>query len=176
MSGLDGYRTLLLDSSFRAIRTLSWQRSLTLDLQDRVDVLEYYESVAVRTPSTEFPVPAVIRLRQYLRFVRFSIAFSRKNVFLRDNFQCQYCASHPAVRQLTIDHVLPRSRGGGTDWENIVTACGPCNRRKGNRTPREARMPLLREPMRPRTLPDQHGVQRAGEIPEEWRDYLPVAG
>ncbi len=175
MARLEGFRTLLLDSGCRPLRTLSWQRALTLDLQDRVDVLEYYDEVA-RTTSTAFQLPAVIRLRQYLRFLRFRVAFSRRNVFLRDAYQCQYCTRHPAARNLTLDHVLPRSRGGRTSWSNIVTACGSCNRRKGSRTPREANMPLLRDPVQPRTLPTQRGVRKVGDIPDEWREYLPAVG
>ncbi|MBW2255483.1 MAG: HNH endonuclease [Deltaproteobacteria bacterium] len=174
MSRLDGFRTLLLDSTFRPLRAISWKRAIILDMQDRVDVVEYYDEV-VRTPSTALPLPAVVRLRQYLRVLRRGVAFTRRNVLMRDTFECQYCGDRPGYRELTLDHVVPRSRGGVLCWENVVTACQRCNRRKGSRTPHEARMRLLRLPKRPTFLP----VVRAGadeEAPVEWVEYLHAVG
>ena len=175
MSRLDGFRTLMLDSAFRPLRTIPWQRAVVLDLQDRVDAIEYYDEV-VRTPSTVFPLPAVVRLRQYLRLARPGVSFSRRNVLLRDAFQCQYCGCRPPIRELTMDHVLPRSRGGGTTWDNVVTACRRCNVRKGNRTPREARMTLATHPRRPLCLPLQRTTLTGEDLPPEWVDYLDLAG
>lgn len=95
-------------------------------------------------------VPRVLHLRRYERMRRPVIRLSRKNLMLRDEHQCQYCARHLPTRELNIDHVLPRSRGGSDSWENLVTACRPCNLRKGRRTPEEAAMRLLRAPIAPR--------------------------
>ncbi len=171
MSRLDGCRTLLLDSTCRPLKAIPWQRAIVLDLQDRVDVVEYYEEV-VHTPTRALPLPAVIRIRQYLRLSARGVGFTRRNVLLRDDFECQYCGEAPPPRALTLDHVIPRSRGGPMTWENVVAACRPCNHRKGSRTPREARMPLRTVPVRPLYLP----VLRAGladpDPPEEWKLYL----
>lgn len=173
MSRLDGIRTLLLDATYRPLRAVSWKRAIVLDLQDRVDVVEYYDEV-VHTPSTTVPLPAVIRLRQYLRLYHRGVAFTRRNVLLRDKFQCQYCGDRPAMRELTLDHVVPRSRGGAMSWENVVAACQTCNHRKGSRTPREARMILRRAPSRPLFLPVLRPGLGGDETPVEWTEYLEV--
>lgn len=176
MSRLDGLRTLLLDATYRPMRAISWQRAIVLDLQDRVDVVEYYDEV-VHTPRTAIPLPAVMRLRQYLKLYRRGVPFTRRNVLLRDRHECQYCGARPAVAHLTLDHVVPRARGGSMSWENVVTCCETCNRRKGCNTPREARMPLRREPTRPLVLPVQRrGVVMVEGAPEEWRMYLEAVG
>ena len=114
MSRLEHLRTLLLDSSCRPVGTLSWQRAVVLDWQDRVDVLDYYDEV-VRTANDAFPLPAVARVRQYLKYLTWRMPFSRRALFLRDAYTCQYCGAQPSQRLLTLDHVLPRSRGGGTN-------------------------------------------------------------
>lgn len=172
MSRLDAYRTLLLDSACRPMKSISWQRAVVLDWEDRVDVLAWHDEV-VRTPAEELPLPSVVRLRQFLRFLRPRVSFSRRNVYLRDGFACQYCGDQPSQRHLTLDHVIPRSRGGATSWDNIVTACGECNRRKGNRTPGEARMPLRRVPWEPAGLPGASPtVFGVDEVPESWRAWL----
>lgn len=154
------------------MRAIPWQRAITLDLQDRVDVVEYYDEV-VHTPRVALPLPAVMRLRQYLKLYRRGVPFTRRNVLLRDRHECQYCGSRPAVARLTLDHVVPRARGGAMSWENVVTCCEICNRRKGCRTPREAHMPLRREPTRPLVLPMlRPGLRMSEEAPQEWRLYL----
>jgi 5-methylcytosine-specific restriction endonuclease McrA len=174
MSRLDGYRTLLLDSGCRPQCAIPWQRALILDLEDRVDVLEYYDEV-VRTPREELPLPAVIRLRQYLRVVPRSVALTRRNLILRDRATCQYCGRRPHLRDITMDHVLPRSRGGPTHWENVVLACGPCNHRKGSRTPLEAGMPLAIKPGRPDFLPTTRRALAVADPPPEWMAWLGAA-
>lgn len=169
---LDNYRTLLLDNGYQPLSVLGWQRALLLDLSDRVDVVEYYEDIEVRSPSRGYALPAVIRLRQYLRRVPRILPYSRRNVLVRDDGICQYCERRPKLAKLTVDHVLPRSRGGGSSWENVVACCGPCNSRKGDRTPSEARMKLLRPPVRPGLLRQGRLALRMPEVPEEWRLYL----
>ncbi len=173
MSRLDRYRSLLLDSGCRPLCAIPWQRAFVLDLCDKVDVLEFYEDV-VRTMTEEYPLPAVIRLRQYLRVRPHVVALTRKNLILRDRGTCQYCYCMPVGRELTVDHVVPRSRGGGTSWDNVVLACGSCNRRKSNRTPSEARM-RLQIPRRPDFLPTTRRALAVSNPPMEWLDYLPAA-
>ena len=172
VSRLDGYRTLLLDAAFRPLHAIRWQRAITLDLLDRVDVLEYYEEV-VRSSSDAYPLPAVMRLRLYVHKHTRRVPFTRRNVLLRDGFCCQYCAVVFPARELTIDHVVPRSRGGPKTWENVVAACGICNRKKGARTPREARMRLLTVPRAPRFVPAGRSDLAIADPPALWRDYLP---
>lgn len=171
MSPEPGQRTLLLDSSFRPIRVLSWRRAMVLDLLDRADVLEYYDAY-VHTVSDAFPIPAVLKLKRFVHLRSVRVALSRKNVFARDGHACQYCGAEGTTRRLTMDHVLPRSRGGSTSWENLVTACEPCNRRKGNRTPHEAGMPLRTPPRKPSALPAGRRGISLGVPPEEWQAYL----
>jgi 5-methylcytosine-specific restriction endonuclease McrA len=125
----------------------------------------------VRSPSMEMRLPSVVSLKSYVDQDR-KPAFTRFNVFLRDGFACQYCGD---AAELTFDHVVPRSQGGRTTWENIVAACGPCNLRKGGRTPSEAGMPLLR---RGPTRPSAWALQEAGRrfppnfLHRSWLDYL----
>jgi 5-methylcytosine-specific restriction endonuclease McrA len=136
-----------------------------------VDIISEYET-PIRSPSFEMAAPSVVALRDYINQDR-SPAFTRFNVFLRDGFRCQYCGTNK-LDQLTFDHVIPRSKGGRTTWDNIVAACAPCNLKKGGRTPREAKMPLLREADRP----GMHQLQSQGRrfppkyLHESWLDYL----
>jgi len=175
MSRLDGIRSLLLDATYAPIRAISWKRAIVLDLQDRIDVVEYYDEV-VHTPHDALPLPAVVRLRQYLKVFSRGVSFTRRNVLLRDGFECQYCGARPGVGELTLDHVLPRSRGGLLTWDNVVAACKPCNRRKGSRTPHEAKMVLRRRPEKPLCLPIVRPGLSWAETPAEWAEYLRATG
>jgi 5-methylcytosine-specific restriction endonuclease McrA len=117
-------------------------------------------------------VPRIVHLRRYARACQPTVRLTRRNVMLRDGYQCQYCGKHAAARELDIDHVLPRSRGGEDSWVNLVTACLGCNRRKGHRTPPEAAMPLLRKPSAPRwSLAVQLLVQASASY-KEWEPFL----
>ncbi|HVY49894.1 MAG TPA: HNH endonuclease [Minicystis sp.] len=117
-------------------------------------------------------VPRVLHLRRYERMRRPSIRLTRRNLMLRDTHQCQYCGRTPPVRDLNIDHVLPRSRGGEDTWENLVTACRTCNLRKGWRTPDEAKMSLLRKPTRPRWSTSTQILLGAAHPFVEWEPFL----
>jgi 5-methylcytosine-specific restriction endonuclease McrA len=107
----------------------------------------------IQTPTFRFRVPEVITLVHYDHVPNRSVAFSRRNIFKRDRFTCQYCSKRPGSEELTIDHVVPKSHGGGTSWENCVVACVECNSRKANRTPDQAGMPLKIRPAEPRWKP-----------------------
>lgn len=169
--GLELCRALLLDKAFRPLRAIGWRRAVCLDLGDRVEVLEYYERT-VRTAQAEFPIPAVIRVPGWMHRLPRVVPPTRRNVLLRDEHTCGYCGWIGTSAQLTIDHVQPRSRGGRTEWTNVVTACAPCNRRKGDRTPLEADMPLAREPRVPSALQLGRRGMVVGDAPAEWRAYL----
>jgi len=169
-----GWPALVLNADYRPLSyyPLSlwpWQETVKAVFLDRVEVIAEYDQV-VRSPSFEMRLPSVISLRDYVAQDR-PPAFTRFNVFLRDGFGCQYCGR---TDDLTFDHLTPRSKGGRTTWENIVTACGPCNLRKGGRMPREARM----FPYKPPHRPTMHQLQAVGRrfppnhLHASWLDYL----
>ncbi len=116
-------------------------------------------------------VPRVIVLRQYDGVPRYEVRFSRRNVYSRDGHRCQYCGESPGVEKLTLDHVVPVCRGGGSTWENVVTACGGCNRRKADRSPQAAGFHLKRRPRKPRWHP-LTAAGRKRPHPEEWRNFV----
>jgi 5-methylcytosine-specific restriction endonuclease McrA len=165
-------RALLLNSTYEPLLVISWQRAVTMLVVGKVEVVKEYETVLCSV-SWKVQMPAVVRLRDYVRRRRRRIALTRRNIFLRDKFRCQYCSKTLRSAELTMDHVVPRSQGGGASWENLVASCGPCNRRKGGRTPRQARMKLLNEPKRPEILPIEHTLNLGNSTPpEHWRDFL----
>jgi len=169
-----GWPALVLNADFRPLSyyPLSlwpWQDVIKAVFLDRVDVVSTYDQV-VHSPSFEMKLPSVVSLKQYVPQDR-PPAFTRFNLFLRDAFACQYCHAH---EDLTFDHVVPRSRGGRTTWENIVTACARCNLLKGGRTPKEAGMQPHGRPRRPSA---QELQQRGRKFPpnhlhQSWLDYL----
>jgi 5-methylcytosine-specific restriction endonuclease McrA len=128
----------------------------------------------IRAVSFSLRLPSVIRLLRYVRIKkRFDyVPFSRANIYARDGFTCQYCGEHFPTQELTFDHVVPVSQGGRKDWENIVTCCVGCNRRKGGRTPEEARMRLVKPPRRPDSAPAIRITIGLRNAPDSWRDYL----
>lgn len=117
-------------------------------------------------------VPRVVHLMRYERTPRAQVRLTRRNLMLRDGHQCQYCGRRLPVRELNIDHVFPRSRGGVDAWDNLVTACKSCNLRKGSRTPEEAGLLLLKPPARPRWTPAARILLAAGVPPPEWMPFL----
>jgi 5-methylcytosine-specific restriction endonuclease McrA len=125
----------------------------------------------IRTIHFEIQVPRVIRLLTYDRLPRTRVKFNRRNIFARDGNRCQYCGRRFPTGELSLDHVMPRSRGGGTDWENIVCACVRCNVRKGGRTPSEAGMRLTKPPIKPRTSPTL-GLKLANRKYQSWKTFL----
>jgi 5-methylcytosine-specific restriction endonuclease McrA len=161
---------LLLNASFEPLKVISWQRAISMFFMGKVEVVEEYEH-DIRSVSLIVKAPAVVRLLSYTRVGRRSPPLSRANVIARDNFLCQYCAKELTTREATMDHVIPRSQGGRTSWENIVCCCPPCNRRKGGRTPREAKMSLLKSPVRPDWLPVLN-MRFHGRIPSAWKTFL----
>lgn len=162
---------LLLNSSYEPVQIINWQKALILWLLDKVDVLEFHDNFA-RSASHRLQLPSVMRLKRYIRRPHgHSLKFNRENLYLRDRNTCQYCQKVYARRELTLDHVIPVSRGGENSWENLVAACRPCNQKKGNLTPSEARMPLLKKPIRPPHLP-QISLDWDNDHPDHWKLYL----
>jgi 5-methylcytosine-specific restriction endonuclease McrA len=173
---LSSVRSLLLNSSYEPMRIVSWQKALILWFQDKVEVLEYH-TVFARSVSASFKLPSVLRLKSYVRGRAASyVRFCRENVYIRDNFTCQYCGDRFSTKNLTLDHVLPVSRQGKKDWHNVVSACRNCNQKKANKTPMEARMPLLREPKVPSWLPIVDFEINIKDMPVAWHQYLRFSG
>jgi 5-methylcytosine-specific restriction endonuclease McrA len=128
----------------------------------------------VRTVSTEIQAPRVIRLTGYDRMPRQTVKFNRRNIFARDNNQCQYCGKRFPTSELSLDHVSPRSQGGIASWENIVCACVSCNVKKGGRTPKEAHMHLIRKPEKPKRSP-MLNLKLTHSKYQSWRTFLDSA-
>ena len=167
-------RVLVLDMFYRAERIISWERAVCLIYDGKVEVVEELDEV-LRSPSVSMQMPSVVRKIKKSRARKVSIKFSRQNVLLRDNNTCQYCQVPFEPPKLNYDHVLPRSRGGRTEWENIVMACYACNAKKRDRTPAEAGMTLRRVPRKPDFLPIVSKRIDRSMVPETWRPYLAAA-
>ena len=115
-------RTLLLDSSFSPVEVIDWKRAIILLLTGRAEALDCYDDISIRSPKLSLQLPKTLRLYNLHRSAR-TVKFSRFNIIFRDNFECQYCGQNGSIKDLTIDHVIPVSRGGRNTWENVVTAC-----------------------------------------------------
>lgn len=145
---------------------------MILWFQDKVEVLEFHRAT-VRSPSKSFQLPAVIRLKAYIRpYLSLTVRLSRQNIFLRDNHICQYCWQKFSEKKLTVDHVIPLSKGGRHEWTNVVTACSACNNKKGDKTLEKANMKLLNHPEKPRWLPSRDLDLDGNRLPDNWRPYL----
>jgi 5-methylcytosine-specific restriction endonuclease McrA len=166
-------QTLVLNATFEPIKIVSWQRAITLFYQGKAEVIAEHNT-EVRAVTFTFKLPSVVRL---LRFVRVRgrrehVPFTRANIYRRDDYECQYCGETFDTEDLTFDHVIPAAQGGGRSWDNIVTACMPCNRKKGARTPAEAGMELRRKPGRPISSPIFRVSIGLRKTPESWRNFL----
>lgn len=177
INGPGGFPALVLNADFRPLSYFplsvwAWQDAVKAVVLDRVSVLSEYET-EVRSPSFSFRLPSVIALRDYIPATR-RPAFTRFNVFLRDRFECQYCGGNRPTQELTFDHVIPRSRGGRTSWDNVVAACGPCNLRKADKLPRECQMLPRGTPRQPTSweLQENGRAFPPNHLHESWRDYL----
>lgn len=158
---------LVLNTNYAPLDICTARRAIILFYSQKVDILESYED-KVHSPSTVLSLPSIIKLRGYVNHNSLTVAMSRKNILVRDNHRCQYCGNKSGP--LTLDHVIPRERGGGEYWDNLVTACQPCNRKKGNRSPDEANMPLFRTPLKPNRIHHFQNYIQAEQV--AWRPYL----
>jgi 5-methylcytosine-specific restriction endonuclease McrA len=165
-------RTLLLNTTFEPLSVLDWKKAVTLLYLGKVEIIREYDR-EIRAVSVSIKQPAVIRLLGYVRNNNHANAkFSRKNIFLRDDCTCQYCGERFDPKHLTCDHIVPKSRGGITEWSNIVTSCTRCNLRKGDKLPDEVDMYPKKKPTRPNgfyMLMLHVGVR---VFPEHWKDYI----
>jgi len=171
------FPALVLNADFRPLSYFplslwSWQDTIKAVFLDRVNVVSEYDH-EIHSPSQAMRLPSVISLREYVHTSR-RPAFTRFNVFLRDSFSCQYCNTNSRAEDLTFDHVIPRSKGGNTTWENVVAACAPCNLKKADLLPRDTGVHPLRKPV----VPSNKLLQANGRafppnyLHESWRDFL----
>ncbi|MDH7516273.1 MAG: HNH endonuclease [Bacteroidota bacterium] len=161
-------RVLILNQSYEPITVCNVQKAVILVYLEKAEIVATADGKVIRSPSTAFPFPSVIRLTQYKRVPYRRIILSRKNILRRDNHCCQYCGTTAAP--ITVDHVIPRSQGGTDTWENLVAACIRCNNLKGDRTPEKAGMRLRSIPRRPSHV--SFIIHSAGTVDEAWRPYL----
>ena len=163
------HQVLVLNASYEPLNVCSVRRAHVLVWKGKAEIVESHDR-PLRSASGSFVWPHVIRLLQYVRVPQaIKRRISRRALFARDGWRCVYCGT--AGGRLTLDHVVPRSRGGDSVWENVVTACAPCNLRKGDRTLEEAAMSLPRQPRAP--APVLFIRLAAARVPETWRQYLP---
>ena len=161
------HKVLVLNGDYTALALTSVQKAFVLLYLEKADLIAPSLHWTLRTVNREYQRPSIIRLHRYVRVPYKGISLSRHNLMRRDNFECQYCG---ATRNLTLDHVLPRSRGGDSGWTNLLTACSRCNHKKGDRTPEEANMPPRQKPRRP-TLTSFLRAS-AGHVDDAWQLYL----
>lgn len=143
---------------------------MILFLSGRAEMVTEYQEKKIQGVGSSFSLPKILRLHAKHRSDK-KVRFSRHNVFWRDKFHCQYCFRHQPLNRLTIDHVLPQSRGGKTSWENVVSACAPCNTKKGNKLPHEANMKLKNRPLKPNWSPQLY-LRLKKDDPEEWYQWF----
>ncbi|MBO0721862.1 MAG: HNH endonuclease [Blastocatellia bacterium] len=170
---LHSRKTLLLNASYEPLSLVTAPKALTLVWRSVAEVIELDRGHFIRTPRYAFEIPSVIRLTQYIDIrARQNRVLNRHRILARDHYRCQYCGIRGTAFDLTLDHILPRSRGGRTVAENLVASCRQCNSRKGDRTPEEARMPLLANPAALYYGLERAELQRSAHTRPEWRKYL----
>ena len=170
-NGMVSAPVLVLNQNYQPLNVCNVRRAVVLLDRGKAELLVNGRG-EVHTPRVTFLTPSVIRLVYLVHRPFLQRRLSRREVFARDNLTCQYCGRQG--RHLTLDHVIPRFRGGAHAWENVVTACIPCNHRKAGRTPKEAGMSLLREPRAPR--PNPYYLFHRRTLQEEWLQFMPWAG
>jgi 5-methylcytosine-specific restriction endonuclease McrA len=160
---------LVLNASYEPINICDWESAIKKVVKGKAAILQYHD----RYVHLGLQLPSVVRLLHYARVPHRVQELTRKNILIRDGFRCQYCRMHiPKGHGLTLDHVIPRSQGGKSTWENLVAACSTCNRKKSNRTPEEAQMPLVTVPRMLTVHTSRHLMRNAGLGEPKWRKYL----
>ena len=189
-SKAENSKCLLLNADYSPLRVLSWQRAIVWSIRYEnnknygIEILSYHHDKYIQgSADKRYPVPAVAKTIKFFNMYNKKINFSRHNLFIRDNYTCQYCGKQLAFSQLTYDHIIPKSRFNkdkrlSTNWKNIVTACRPCNHKKGNKTPKEASMTLINSPVEPNYsleyLPwfQELSTIKDGPLYELWKPFI----
>ncbi len=164
-------RVLVLNMDYQPISVCTVKRAFLLVFLKKAQMLNEVAGMYLRTVTDSFPMPSVIQLNRFVTVPYKSVELSRQNIFKRDGFECQYCQT---TEQLTLDHIVPRSKGGRSSWKNLVTACKTCNARKGDYTPEEAEMKLLTKPFKPSYIMFIRDF--SGFVHDEWKPYLRLNG
>jgi 5-methylcytosine-specific restriction endonuclease McrA len=159
---------LVLNQSYEPLSICSIKKAIILLVLSKAEIVSIRNNKFVRSVNCKFPCPSIIKLMTYIKIPYKSVELTRKNIIKRDSGRCQYCGNKSV--ELTIDHVLPKSRGGSDTWENLTTACMRCNNRKGNKTPEEAGMSLLNKPKKPNHI--MFMKQHVGKLEEAWKPFL----
>lgn len=181
-------KCLVLNADYSLLRIVDQRKAMSWylkysDTDYGVEIIDFYDDFIMGTNGRVYPVPAVAKIKKYFKMTNFNVSFSKKNIFIRDEYTCQYCGLRKSLNELTYDHVIPKSKwkkeyGCATSWTNITTACIGCNRKKGGRTPQQANMPILSTPHKPtknsKYLPVMFHLSRIErEVPKEWKVYIP---
>jgi len=158
---------LVLNQDYTPLSICSAQRAFVLVFLNKADTIHSYEDANFRTISDSFSIPSVIKINRYINVPYKGVTLTRQNIFKRDRNRCQYCGS---TKDLTIDHIHPRSKGGKTTWKNVVTACSPCNSAKSDLSIEKAGMTLAKQPFKP--SPFFYLTDKTGKLREEWKSYF----
>lgn len=189
MSKVKNSKCLLLNADYSPLKLISWQKAIVWSIRYEnnpkygIEIIEYYTDKYIQgSNNKKYPVPLIAKSLKYFNIYNRSLKFSRQNLFIRDNYTCQYCGKRFSYNELTYDHVIPKSKfidnkKLATNWYNITTACIICNRKKQNKTPEQANMKLLNKPYKPNYdhiyLPiSKYSSTIDTEIPESWKHYL----
>lgn len=166
-----GSSVLVLNQDFSPLSICSVYRAFILVFLSKADLVNAYEDEPFRTIDETYPKPSVIRIKNYVSVPYKGVTFTRQHIFRRDNHTCQYCG---ATADLTLDHVIPKAKGGKSTWRNLVAACDSCNAQKGSMSLGDIDMTLAREPFKP--SPFLFLADRNGRVRDEWKDYFRVKG
>jgi len=166
-------QVLVVNSSYMPINSISWQKAISLVYIGKAEAICVDENKILRSPSVSMPKPIVVRLVKYNKMPDISLKFNKKNIFLRDNYTCQYCGKKLPTNELTLDHVRPRKLGGETNWENIVTCCQDCNAKKSEYSLIQSGMKLLSTPKKP-YYTSHLLIRKCASVKEleEWKPYF----
>lgn len=171
-------QVLLLNNTFEPIKVISWQKAIVLHFKKKVEIVEEYEGMILHSQRLNIKVPAVVRLHYYVSIRKFqALRFSKENIFFRDNYTCSYCGKKFPKSQLTLDHVIPFSRGGKKTWDNIVTACTRCNNEKSDKSLDQFSKMKGKKFNKPKEPSIQNYLKfyiKVQQIPDKWKFYLPA--
>ncbi|HYG39793.1 MAG TPA: HNH endonuclease [Cytophagales bacterium] len=162
-----GRKVLVLNQDFRAVTVCNVQRAFLLVYLEKADLISEVPDHQLRSITATFPMPSIIRLRKYVNLPYRGVVLTRHNIFKRDGLKCQYCGSPD---NLTLDHVIPKSRGGSSNWDNLITACKSCNSKKGDYIPEEISMVPFKRPFKPSFIMFLRDF--SGNLQTDWMPYL----
>ena len=164
-------RVLVLNATYEPIHICNVRRAVIMIFKG-IAVLQEPARFVLRSISSSFPAPSVIRLVHFIHIPYRKKLVSKNNILIRDRYVCQYCAKPLRSHEITLDHIVPRSRGGESNWENLATCCPPCNVKKGSRLPEEAGLTMIRDPRNGSSYHFLHLLRHYGSVDENWRKYL----